>query len=123
VGLADLSSRTAVLAAVEEYGRLGRPAFLAKYRFSQARSYFLAWQGQLYDSKAIVGAAHGYEFPEQGPLRPAVFSGGEATVKRKLEALGFQVVTLDPRPDDHGRNPPWERDELILALTCICARG
>jgi hypothetical protein len=94
VGFADVGSRTAVLAAIEEFDQHGRPAFLAKYGFSRARRYFLAWQGQLYDSKAIVGAAHGYEFPEQGPLGPADFSGGEATVKRKLEALGFEVVAL-----------------------------
>jgi 5-methylcytosine-specific restriction protein A len=123
VGFADIVSRTAILEAVEEYGRVGRSAFLAKYGFSQARRYFLAWQGQLYDSKAIVGAAHGYEFPEQGSLAPADFSGGEATVKRKLEALGFEIVALDELSGDHGRNPPWERDELILALDLYLRDG
>jgi 5-methylcytosine-specific restriction protein A len=123
LGFTDIGSRTAILAAIEEYGRLGRSAFLADYGFSQARRYFLAWQGQLYDSKAIVGAAHGYEFPQQGPLGPADFSGGEATVKRKLEGLGFEVVALDPPSGDHGRNPPWERDELILALDLYVRAG
>jgi len=50
--------------------------------------------GRLYDSKAIVGAAHGYEFPLAGPLRTGDFSGGEATVTRKLEELGFTVRRL-----------------------------
>jgi len=118
-----MGSRTAILEAVEEFGRLGRPAFLASYGFSQARRYLLAWHGQLYDSKAIMGAAHGYEFPDQGPLGPADFSGGEATVKRKLEALGFEVVALDVPPGDQGRNPPWERDELILALDLYLRHG
>jgi 5-methylcytosine-specific restriction enzyme A len=123
VGFADIGSRTAVLKAVEEFDRIGRPAFLAKYEFGQARRYFLVWDGQLYDSKAIVGAAHGYEFPAEGPLGPADFSGGEATVKRKLETLGFEVVALDTEPADRKRNPPWERDELILALDLYMQNG
>jgi 5-methylcytosine-specific restriction protein A len=48
--------------------------------------------GKHYDSKAIVGAAYGFQFPEKGPLRGAQFSGGENTVERKLEQLGFEVV-------------------------------
>jgi 5-methylcytosine-specific restriction protein A len=95
---------------------VGRPAFLARYGFIRARRYYLAWNGEHYDSKAIVGAAHGYEFPDQGPLAWDDFSGGERTVKRKLEALDFEVVALDVPPGGQRRNPPWERDELILAL-------
>jgi hypothetical protein len=38
-----------------------------------------------------MGAAHGYQFPNKGPLRAADFSGGDATVKAKLEQLGFTV--------------------------------
>ena len=38
-----------------------------------------------------MGAAHGYQFPEKGPLRAADFSVGDATVKAKLEQLGFAV--------------------------------
>ena len=44
----------------------------------RARAYFLYENGRYYDSKAIVGVAHGYEFPEEGPLHPADFSGGAA---------------------------------------------
>ncbi|MBK6734338.1 MAG: hypothetical protein IPG61_09640 [bacterium] len=46
---------------------------------------------QEYDSKAIVGAAHGYQFPESGPLDRRTFSGGKATVKPLLERLGFRI--------------------------------
>lgn len=123
MAFADISSRTAILGAVEEFDRIGRSAFLANYGFSQARRYFLSWQGRLYDSKAIVGAAHGYEFPAEEPLGSADFSGGEATVKRKLEALGFEVVALNTQPGDGGRNPTWERDELILALDLYMRNG
>jgi hypothetical protein len=50
-------------------------------------------EGRSYDSKAIVAAAHGYQFPADGPLDPAHRSGGAATVVRKLRELGFIVVT------------------------------
>ena len=44
-----------------------------------------------------VGAAYGYAFPEQGPLRAADFSGGEAAVQKVLQDLGFEV--RQGRPD------------------------
>jgi hypothetical protein len=74
VGFADIVNRTAILKAIEEWDSMGRPAFLANYGFSQARRYFLVWRGQLYDSKAIVGVAHKYEFPAEGPLTTADIS-------------------------------------------------
>jgi putative restriction endonuclease len=94
MALADLSSRTAVLAAVREFDQLGRDGFLGQYGFGRARQYFLEIDGKLYDSKAIVGAAHGYEFPDEGPLGWDDFSGGEYTVQRKLEELGFSVRVI-----------------------------
>ena len=74
--------------------------FLLKYGFGKARSYFLVQNGRSYDSKAIAGAAHGYQHPDLGPLRPADFSGGDATVGRRLTALGFNVVVTEPRTGD-----------------------
>jgi hypothetical protein len=91
MSLADIHSRAAILRAIAEYDALGQAAFLATYGFGPARSYFLVHEGRSYDSKAIVGAAHGYEYPQLGPLGAHDFSGGEATVARKLEALGFEV--------------------------------
>jgi hypothetical protein len=52
-------TRQEILRATQEYDRLGREAFLDKYGFGQARSYLLVHNGKTYDSKAIVGAAHG----------------------------------------------------------------
>lgn len=75
-----------------EFDDIGREAFLSKYGFGQARSYFLVRGDRRYDSKAIVAAAHGYEHPEEGPLKASDFSGGERTVRAKLEALGFEVA-------------------------------
>jgi 5-methylcytosine-specific restriction protein B len=95
MALADLTEPTAVLKAIEEADTLGRSAFLDKYGFSPSRKYFLLDEGKRYDSKAIVGAAHGYQYPDLGPLKPSEFSGGEKTVQRKLEQLGFTVETTD----------------------------
>jgi hypothetical protein len=91
MGLANINSRDAILQAVAEYDRLGRDAFLQRHGFKPAREYFLIIDGREYDSKAIVGVAHGYQFPDQGPLRWQHFSGGYATVQRLLESLGFEV--------------------------------
>jgi hypothetical protein len=96
VALADLTSPEAVVAALDEFDRLGRDSFLKQHSFGPARRYFLRRDGRYYDSKAIAGVAYGYEHPEQGPLAPAEFAGGEHTVKAKLEELGFHVVARRP---------------------------
>ena len=83
-------TREAVLAAVAEYDKLGQDDFLRKYGFDRARSDLLIHDGRAYDSKAIVGAAHGFLRGET-PLTSRQFSGGEATVGRLLRRLGFTV--------------------------------
>lgn len=98
MGLASLNDRAAVISAVQEFDEVGRTNFLRKYGFAPARSYFLVLYGRFYDSKAIVAAAHGYQFPQQGPLASIDFSGGERTVRAKLEALGFSVASTDGTP-------------------------
>ncbi len=92
--IADISDPEAVRKAVREFDRRGRAGFLDQYGFGAARRYFLLIDGKRYDSKAIVGAAHGYQFPGRGALNPEDFSGGDATVRRKLEELGFEVEDL-----------------------------
>lgn len=74
---------------MNEFDELGRGEFLTKYGFGEARSYFLHQDGTDYDSKAIVGAAHTRR--HSVPLTAGDFSGGEATVKKILEDLGFEV--------------------------------
>ena len=108
MALTDLTHE-AVESALEEAESLGRETFLHKYGFGHARAYFVRWKGKTFDSKAIVGAAHGY-LPGKKPLLFNDFSGGETTVATCLRELGFEIV---PAP---GRNPAWSRDELILAL-------
>lgn len=106
MSLRDLSDPDAVLAALREYDSIGRDAFLAKYGFRKAHNYFLLHDGKQYDSKAIVGAAHGHQFPAKGPLRFDEFSGGEATVRQVLRTLGYEV--------EHISTPV--RDGLMAAL-------
>jgi hypothetical protein len=89
--LSDLTDPKAVNAAMDEFDRIGRDNFLRKYDFGPSRAYFVRRDGKYYDSKAIVGAAHGYQYPQKGQLRAEDFSGGENTVRSRLEALGFPV--------------------------------
>ena len=83
-------TRDAVLEAIGEYDGLGQDGFLARYGFDRARQYLLVHDGRRYDSKAIVGAAHGF-LPGERPLTAGEFSGGEATVGRLLRRLRFTV--------------------------------
>ncbi|MEM5405121.1 HNH endonuclease [Paraburkholderia unamae] len=87
----DVNDPDAIRKAAREFDQLGRDAFLKKYGFGKARDYYLLIGGKRYDSKAIFGAAHGYQFPDLGPLGYEQFSGGAATVERKLEAMGFRI--------------------------------
>ncbi|WP_328769422.1 HNH endonuclease [Streptomyces sp. NBC_00286] len=102
MALTDIT-RIEVNKAVEQYDRLGRDAFLQQYGFGHARRYMLLHGDRHYDSKAIVGAAHGF-VPGQEPLAAKDFSGGAGHAVRLLRRLGFTVVdelveTVDIRDD------------------------
>jgi Predicted restriction endonuclease len=112
MSLADVTAE-AVLAAVAEFGNLGREAFLEKYGFGPAKAYFLDINGKLYDSKAIVGVAHGISGDRT--WRPDDFSGGDRTVAARLRELGFTVRFL--------RNPDWTREEIILVCALLVENG
>ncbi|WP_374666861.1 DUF3883 domain-containing protein [Ramlibacter sp.] len=113
-------TRDAVEAALAEFFALGQQGFLHKYRFGPARDYFVQdpLTGSWADSKAIVGAAYGYRFPDRGPLGPRDFSGGEARVVRLLRELGFNVASAAEaeeaaRPADQAA---WSRAEVELIV-------
>jgi 5-methylcytosine-specific restriction enzyme A len=95
VTLGDVT-RVGVLAAVEEFDRRSRDAFLKSTGFGPAREYFPHYGGKLYNSKAIIGYAHGVSTGV--PLGPGGFSGGDKTVASRLETLGFEVLNLH-RPE------------------------
>jgi putative restriction endonuclease len=87
----DVNDPNAVRLALKEFDEIGQKLFLKKYGFGKARDYRIVAAGKRYDSKAIFGAAHGYQFPELGPLPWKQFSGGALTVERALAEMGFVV--------------------------------
>ena len=109
MSISKLKSPAAVVAAMKEFDTVGRTYFLEKYGFGKSREYMLRdpATGKLYDSKALVGAAYGYAFPDNGPLRSENFSGGEATVERVLVDLGFEVVRI---------GQDWTTEEVEAAV-------
>ncbi|MFI8190477.1 HNH endonuclease signature motif containing protein [Streptomyces sp. NPDC085946] len=109
MALSDITRRE-IEQAIDECDRLGREAFLRRYGFRRARRYLLAHGGKLYDSKAIVGAAHGF-LPGRSPLAASAFSGGAAHAAGLLRELGY-ALTEDSEP-----NGPGGRDALLHLVT------
>ncbi|MFJ6152180.1 HNH endonuclease [Micromonospora profundi] len=105
-------TRDAVFAAVAEFDRVGREKFLKASGFGRAKHYFLDVEGRLYDSKAIVGFAHGVSGDR--PWRSPDLSGGEKTVAARLRALGFTMRFLDA---------DWTWDEIVLACALVQSNG
>ncbi|MFD7654644.1 HNH endonuclease [Actinosynnema sp. NPDC059797] len=79
-----------VLRAIALFDRDGREKFLADHHYEKAREYVLVHDGREYDSKAIVGVAHGF-IEGRRPLLPREFSGGASHAAGHLAALGFEV--------------------------------
>jgi len=105
MGLSDVTYDS-VLAAMAEYDQAGRDAFLARHGFGRALAYFLVHAGRDYDSKAIMGVAHGYAVGRV--LRSEDFTGGEQAVARGLRRLGF---TVERRPS---KTTAGNRQTLVL---------
>ena len=83
MALGGLSDRRAVIKALDEFDRLGRDGFLAKYGFGRARSYYLRCEGRYYDSKAAAAVAYGYQFPGRGSLTSTEFRLAHLACTRK----------------------------------------
>lgn len=96
----NIKSRKAVIDAIAECDRLGRDKFLALYGFKHAELYILRHDGAEYDSKAILGVAHRFQFPARGPLGYKDFAGGKTHAARHLVRLGFEVDGVKPGEDD-----------------------
>jgi hypothetical protein len=113
LSLADLTSADAVKAALDEFSTLGQEAFLAHYGFGKSREYVVRdpRSGKWADSKAIAGAALAHQFPGTGGLRAEDFSGGDSTVVRKLQLLGFDVRRIS---DITGSD--WTPEEVALTV-------
>ena len=88
----DLTDRSAVHRAIDEFDRLGRDTFLRRYGFGPARVYLLKTRTGSYDSKAIFGVAFGYQHGT--PLASSEFSGGKTGAAGRLAELGFTITGL-----------------------------
>ena len=86
----------AVEKALDEFDQIGRDEFLRRYRFGRARAYFIVRNGEKYDSKAVLGAAHMFQYGRALPHEE--FSGGDAGAARELRELGFTVVGPESTP-------------------------
>jgi 5-methylcytosine-specific restriction protein A len=75
----------------------------------QSTKHNLLYQDKLFPPKLVLSKANIYANGKE--LDPSVFSGGDET-NTYLSALGWEIVTEQSLK----RNPPWQRDELILAL-------
>jgi hypothetical protein len=84
--LEKLTSRAAVEAALDEFDSVGREDFLTTYGFGPSTRFFVRRAGKLYDSKAVIGAAYGFEHPDAGTLPSSAFSGGEAGANDSFES-------------------------------------
>jgi hypothetical protein len=91
MSISDLSSKDAILQAIHEFDDVGRESFLRKYGFAPSRKYLLFYDFALYDTRPVIAAAHGFQFPDLGPLKPREFKGRDKAVHRKLESMGFTI--------------------------------
>ncbi len=78
--------------AICECDRLGQGEFLRKYGYGKATKYRLVANDKFYDPKAILGAAHKYEFGY--PLHRNQVKNAKGR-KQKFEQLGFVIVTVE----------------------------
>jgi hypothetical protein len=101
-----IKSRKAVLNAIEQFDAMGRREFLRHYGFRPASQYMLTHKGRRYDSKAIVGVAHGFNSKGARPLLSKEFSGGAPTVQKTLRRLGFETVKCSRQSRNGGANMP-----------------
>jgi hypothetical protein len=89
----DRVSRDDVLAALQEYDRLGPGQFFSQHGYGPSRSYELIWNKRHYPHKAILGTA--YEIATGQRLASGDFEGGKAGAVRVLGKLGFTVQPLE----------------------------
>ena len=87
----DGLTREAVLRIISEFDELGRDAFLEKYGYDRSRTYWLVYEGQPYDMKAVWAAAH-LEPDAQLPAgMPAGKNNKSGAVQRELKVLEFEI--------------------------------
>ncbi|MGZ5418287.1 MAG: hypothetical protein ACXWDI_14010 [Nocardioides sp.] len=88
-----LVNRAHVLAALDEFDRLGSREFMSRYSFGRSAAYTLWHGGQEYDPTAILGVA--YLHATGRAATRDEFRGGLSGAVRVLEGLGFDIVVDD----------------------------
>jgi 5-methylcytosine-specific restriction protein A len=86
-----------VHAAAREFDALGEEAFLYEYGFGPPGDCVVVIDERLYPAEALLGAAHGHQYPDIGPLDDSEL-GARSETAEKLRELGFEVRGLG---DDH----------------------
>ena len=94
----DLSDPKCVLLALAEFDSIGRDKFLAKYGFHRSKRFMILHNDNLYDSKPVLSAAHGFQFGDA--LAASTFTGGLSGTVEKLKSLGFEIVNTDQTHPD-----------------------
>ena len=97
--MAEVTSPEAVRAAAREFDALGEDAFLYEYGYEPASDGAVVIDGQSYPAGALLGAAHGHQYPDIGPLTDGDL-GQPSETAAKLRELGFEVRGVG---DDHER--------------------
>ena len=95
--ISSLTDPSAVLNAMAEYDRLGRDAFLERYKFGRAKWWYVGPSGKKYASERRPGGATDYQ--TGSALTTSDFSGGEQSVVRRLRTLGFTVIRTELTED------------------------
>lgn len=90
----DRELKKRVDSKIAEFDAIGRDAFLSKYCWEKARSFFILAGGKHYDSKAVLGAARGIKC---GPsAERSALNGGSSGAVKVLRRLGYVVEKLNP---------------------------
>ncbi len=87
--LFDAVTRDHVLAAIEEYDRVGGGEFLDHYGFKPSGGYLVHHGEKTYETKAILGAAAGFATGTAAAWDD--FRGGKEGAAKHLDDLGFDV--------------------------------
>ena len=77
------------LSAIKEFDQIGRDAMLVKYSGGKSTRWYIQHNGEYYDQKLILRAAH--QLGGLGPLPPGrgTFKANEA--RKQLGRLGFTI--------------------------------
>ena len=128
-------TRQHILQAIAEYDERGAEDFLGVHGFEPSTGHQLRHEGRSYDSKAILGVAHGYATGRVAP--PDEFHGGMTAAAALLRKQGFEVAEAarraparPARPRTTGattphrtsvRRPAVEDRPLPICPTCSMA--